>query len=65
MAVPRHGHLWTAEDDERLRSMAEANVSLHLVAAKLNRSTESTRARARILKISFRRVRIGLKAKKK
>jgi hypothetical protein len=44
--------------------MAEANVSLHLVAAKLNRSTESTRARARMLKISFKRVRVGLKAKK-
>jgi hypothetical protein len=64
MPIPRHGHLWTAEDDERLRSMAEANVSLHLVAAKLKRSTESVRARARTLKISFKRVRLGPKAKR-
>jgi hypothetical protein len=43
MPLPRHGYLWTAEDDERLRSLADANVSLHLVAAKLNRSTEGSR----------------------
>jgi hypothetical protein len=40
-------------------------MSIHLIAAKLNRSTEGVRARASILKISFRRARVGLKAKGK
>jgi hypothetical protein len=64
MPIPRHGHRWTKEDDERLRSMAEANMSIYLIAAKLDRSTEGIRARAQTLKISFKRIRLGLKAKK-
>jgi transposase-like protein len=64
MPIPRHGHLWTKEDDERLRSMAEASMSLHLIATKLNRSTEGVRARARTLRISFKRVQLWLKAKR-
>jgi hypothetical protein len=65
MPISRHGHPWTTEEDERLGSMVVANMSIHLIAAKLNRSTEGVRARASILKISFKRARVGLKAKGK
>jgi IS30 family transposase len=63
MPISRHRRPWTTEEDERLRSMVEASMSIHLIAAKLNRSTEGIRARASILKISFKRARLGLKAK--
>jgi hypothetical protein len=64
MPIPRRGHPWTAEDDQRLRSMVEANISIHLIAAKLNRSTEGIRSRTRTLKISVNWARVGLKVKK-
>jgi hypothetical protein len=31
------GRAWTAEDDERLKSLIEASVSIHLVAAKMKK----------------------------
>jgi hypothetical protein len=40
MLISRHGHPWTTEEDERLRSMVVANMSIHLIAAKLIRSTQ-------------------------
>jgi hypothetical protein len=66
MPISRHRHPWTTEEDERLRSMVVANMSIDLIAAKMKRTTEGVRARARILKISFKRARmVGLKAKGK
>jgi hypothetical protein len=46
---------WTVEDDLRLRFMIDANTSIHLIAAKLNRSTESVKSRASVLKVSLKR----------
>jgi hypothetical protein len=55
---------WTPEEDARLKSLVEANTSIHLIAAKLKRSVNAVRARASILNILMKRVRVGLKAKK-
>ena len=56
---------WTPEEDARLKSLIEANTSIHLIAAKLKRSVPAIRSRASILNILMKRVRIGLKAKGK
>ena len=53
---------WTPEEDARLKSLIEANTSIHLIAAKLKRSVPAIRARASILNILTKRVRVGLKA---
>ena len=58
------GRAWTAEDDERLKSLIEAGVCIHLVAAKMKRTTQGVKSRAAGLGISTKRVWIGLKAKK-
>jgi hypothetical protein len=55
---------WTPEEDVRLKSLIEANTSLHLIAAKLKRSVSAIRARGNILHIPMKRVRVGLKTKK-
>jgi hypothetical protein len=55
---------WTPEEDKRLKTLLEANTSIHLVAVKLKRSVAAVRSRAGLLKISSRRMRRGLKAKK-
>ena len=54
---------WTPEEDARLKSLTEANTSIHLIAAK-KRSVSATRARAAVLHIPIKWVRVGLKAKK-
>jgi hypothetical protein len=54
---------WTTDEDVRLKSLIEANTSVHLIAAKLKRSIPSVKARASALKISIKRVWIGLNAK--
>jgi hypothetical protein len=59
------GRAWTAEDDDRLKSLIEASVSIHLVAAKMKRTTQGVKYRAGALGISTKRVWIGLKAKGK
>jgi hypothetical protein len=56
---------WTPEEDALLKSLLEANSSIDLIAAKLKRSDQATRARAGVLHIPMRRVRVGLKAKGK
>lgn len=56
---------WTPEEDARLKSLIEANTSIHLIAAKLKRSVPAIRSRASILNILMKRVRVGLKAKGK
>jgi hypothetical protein len=58
------GQVWTAEDDERLKSLIEASVSIDLVAAKMKRTIQAVKWRANARGISIKRVRIGLKAKK-
>ena len=55
---------WTPEEDARLKSLIEANTSLHLIAEKLKRSVPAIRARAQVLNILMKRVRVGLKARK-
>ena len=55
---------WTPEDDALLKSMIEANMSAHLIAAKLKRSVPGVKGRLSALKISTKRVWVGLKAKK-
>jgi hypothetical protein len=45
---------WTAEDDERLRSMAAAGYRPHEIAEKLNRSEAAVRSRAWQQGISLR-----------
>jgi hypothetical protein len=59
------GRAWTAEDDDRLKSLIEASVSIHLVAAKMKRTTQGVKYRASTLGISTKRVWVGLKAKGK
>ena len=56
---------WTPEEDARLKSLIEANTSIDLIAAKLKRSVPAIRARAQVLNILMKRVRVGLKAKGK
>jgi hypothetical protein len=55
---------WTPEEDARLKSMIEANMSIDLIAAKLKRSVPATRARAAVLHIPMKWVRVGPNAKK-
>ncbi len=55
---------WTTEDDDRLRTLLQSGVSVYLAAAKLKRSASAVKERAVILKISIKRMKIGLKAKK-
>jgi hypothetical protein len=56
---------WTPEEDARLKSLIEANTSIHLIATKLKRSVAAIRSRASTLDIPIKRVRVGLKAKGK
>jgi hypothetical protein len=56
---------WTPDEDARLKSMIEANTSARLIAAKLKRSVNAVKARAQVLNISMKRVRVGLRAKGK
>jgi len=58
------GRPWTAEDDDRLKSLIEANMSTHLIAAEMKRTIQAVKYRASTLGISTKRVWIGLKAKK-
>jgi hypothetical protein len=53
---------WSPEEDARLKSLIEANTSIHLIAARLKRSVPAIRSRASILNILMKRVRVGLKA---
>jgi hypothetical protein len=52
---------WTAEDDDRLKSLIEAGVSMDLIAAKMKRTTQGVRHRAGELRISTKRVWVRLK----
>jgi hypothetical protein len=56
---------WTAVDDARLKSLIESNVSIDLIAAKMERTIIGVKGRAHVLGISTKRVWVGLKAKGK
>ena len=58
------GRAWTADDDDRLKSLIEASVSIDLIAAKMKRTTQGVRHRAGELRISTKRVWVRLKAKR-
>ena len=64
MPISRHGHPWTTEEDERLRSMVVANVSIDLIAEEMKRTIQAVKWRANARGISTKRVWIGLKATK-
>jgi hypothetical protein len=55
------GRRWTAEDDDRLKSLIEASVSIHLIAANMKRTTQGVKSRAHALGISIKRVWVGPK----
>jgi hypothetical protein len=59
------GRAWTAEDDDRLKSLIEASMSIHLIAAKMKRTTQAVKYRANSMGISTKRVWVGLKVKGK
>jgi hypothetical protein len=50
---------WTAEDDDRLKSLIEASVSVDLIAAKMKWTTQGVRYRASTLGISTKRYGSG------
>jgi hypothetical protein len=63
--APRQkGRIWTAEDDDRLKSLIEANLSIDLIAAKMKRTIQGVKYRASTLGISTKRVWVGLRAKR-
>ena len=55
---------WTPAEDALLKSLIEANMAMHLIAAKLKRSVGAVRTRGSILRIPRKWVRVGLKARK-
>jgi hypothetical protein len=48
---------WTPEEVDRLRTLLEANSSLHLTAAKLKRTVSAVRGRVYLLRMSLRQVK--------
>ena len=54
----------TSEDEASLKSLIEANVSIDLIAEEMKRTTQSVKKRAYALRISTKRVWVGLKAKR-
>jgi hypothetical protein len=56
---------WTPEDDALLKSMIEANMSVHPIAARLKRSIPGVKARLSVLGITTKPVWVGLKVKGK
>jgi hypothetical protein len=56
------GRAWTAEDDERLKALIEAGVSMNLVAAKMKRTIQAVKWRANARGISTKRVWIRVES---
>jgi hypothetical protein len=52
-----HSMPWTPADDEQLRSMLMAGRTAAEIATKLKRSVAAVHRRARVLGLSFKRVR--------
>jgi hypothetical protein len=55
-------NIWTPEEDNRLRTLLGAGRSIASVAADLKRSKTAVRARAYVLRISLKRVKMKPKA---
>jgi hypothetical protein len=55
---------WTPDDDARLRIILESGASKNLVPAKLKRTVSAIEGRASIIGISFRQIKLELKAKR-
>ena len=59
-SAPRFkGGRWTAEDDQRLKFLIEASVSMDLIAAKMKKTTQAVKWRANTLGLSTKRVWVG------
>jgi hypothetical protein len=56
---------WMPEEDNRLRTLLEEGASTVFVAAKLKRTVSAIKGRAHVIGMSFRRIKLGLKAKRK
>jgi hypothetical protein len=54
---------WTPEEDHRLRMLLGAGKPIELVAAELKRSARAVKARAYVLRISLKHVKLKPKAK--
>lgn len=52
--MSRSGNDWTSEDDETIRTMAAANASAFLIAAKIKRTLSSVKRRAMAMGIKIR-----------
>jgi hypothetical protein len=50
--------LWTPEEDERLKSMIFAGRTAAEVAIKLGRTVGAVHSRARLLRLSFKRIQV-------
>jgi hypothetical protein len=48
---------WTPEEVDRLRTMLEANSSIHLIAAKMKRTVHAVKGRVHLMGISLRQVK--------
>ena len=57
--------IWSPQDDEMLRTLLAGGMSSLRVAARLKRGLGATKARANALGISFKKIKLGLKAKVK
>jgi len=53
---------WTPEEDNRLRMLLGAGKPIEFVAAELKRSAKAAKARAYVLRISLKRVKLKPKA---
>jgi hypothetical protein len=64
-AMFRKNRPWTPDDDARLRTLLESGASKTLASVKLKRSVGAIEGRASIIGISFRQIKLGLKAKRR
>ena len=53
---------WTPEEDNRLRMLLGAGKPIEIVASELKRSAKAVKARAYILRISLKRIKLKPKA---
>jgi hypothetical protein len=58
----RTAKVWTAEEDERLRQMVVADVSLADMAVTLGRSDGAVKSRTYFLRLSRKRVGVSRRA---
>jgi hypothetical protein len=54
---------WTPQDDDRFRTMVEANIGPELFAAKLNRTVHAIKARAYMIGLPLKWFKLKAKGK--